>query len=61
MNACPYRKSNPNVLVMESTKEWNVLDAPDRLHCPADRWILAQREMCSGAVVIVIAGTQYVR
>ena len=40
---CPYRKSNPNVLVMEPTKEWNGLDAPDSLHCPADRRILAQR------------------
>ena len=27
---CPYRKSNPNELVMGSTKEWNGLDAPQR-------------------------------
>ena len=27
---CPYRKSNPNELVMGSTKEWIGLDAPDR-------------------------------
>ena len=43
LDPCPYRKSNPNVLVMESAKQWNGLDAPDRLHCPADGRILAQR------------------
>jgi hypothetical protein len=37
---CPYRKSIPNVLVMESAKEWNGLDARDRLHRPADGRIL---------------------
>jgi hypothetical protein len=59
MNACPYRKSNPNILMMKPTKEWNVLDAPDSLHCPADRKILAQRWMCSGAVILVSTGAQY--
>jgi hypothetical protein len=34
---CPYRKSNPNVPVMESAKEWNGLDAPDRPERPGLR------------------------
>ena len=57
---CAHRKSNPNTLVMESTKEWNGLDSPKRLHCPADNRIRAQREMCSGAVVVVSVGMQRV-
>jgi hypothetical protein len=38
---------------MEPANEWNGLDTPDRLHRPADGRILAQREMRSGAVIIV--------
>ncbi len=34
---CPYRKSNPNVFVMVSAKEWNGLDAPDRPERPGLR------------------------
>ena len=40
---CPYLKSDPNVLVMESAEEWNGLDATDRLYSPADGRIFAQR------------------
>ena len=45
---------------MEPANEWNGLDTPDRLHRPADGRILAQREMRSGAVIIVSVGTQHV-
>ena len=38
---CPYRKSNPYVLMMQSAKNGPPLDAPGALNDPANRRILA--------------------
>lgn len=45
---------------MASADHYNGLDAPDRLHRALHGRILALPEMCSGAVVIVSTGTEYV-
>ena len=37
---CPYRKSNPYVLMMQSTKDGTHLDAPSALNEPSNRRIL---------------------
>ena len=42
LSACPYRKSNPHVLMMEAAKEWNGLNVADGLYGAADRCILAE-------------------
>ncbi len=41
--ACPYRKSNPHVLMVQSTKHRPHFDAPGTLDVPPNGCILAQR------------------
>ena len=52
-STCPYRKSNPDVMMVESAEKWNGLDAAACLHGAADRCIFAKGEMGSDLVVIV--------
>jgi hypothetical protein len=40
---CPYRKSNPDVLMMQSSQERLGNDAADGLDCPRNWRILVQR------------------
>ena len=40
---CPYRKSNPHVLMVQSTKHRPHFDAPGALDVPTNGRILAQR------------------
>ena len=40
---CPYRKSNPHVLMVQSTKHGSHFDSPDALNVPPNGRILAQR------------------
>ena len=42
-DACPYRKSNPDVLMMQSSQERLGDDAANGLDRPRNRCILAQR------------------
>jgi len=49
---CPYRKSNPNIVMMESAKEWNGLDTTDGLYGAAERCIFIKREMGPDLIVI---------
>ncbi|MEJ2378752.1 MAG: hypothetical protein P8Y71_26350 [Pseudolabrys sp.] len=39
-DACPYRKSNPHVLMVESTEDRSQLDTPVALNGPSIRRIL---------------------
>ena len=39
--ACPYRKSNPHVLMMQPTKDGPRFDTPGELNDPSNRCILA--------------------
>ena len=57
---CPYRKSNPDVLVMESSEQWDGLNAADRLRGAADRCILAEQEVGPDLIVIVGTGPQHI-
>jgi hypothetical protein len=43
MQSCPYRKSNPHVLMVQSTKYRPHFDAPGALDVPPNGRILAQR------------------
>jgi hypothetical protein len=38
---CPYRKSNPYVLMMQPTKDGPPFDTPSELNDPSNRCILA--------------------
>src|SRR6266850_1216355 len=49
---CPYRKSIPNVLVMQTTKMRLCEDPTDALNCAPNRRVLVQRQMRAGLVVI---------
>jgi hypothetical protein len=40
---CPYRKSNPDVLMVQPSEEWVGNDAADGLDRPRNRRILVQR------------------
>jgi hypothetical protein len=42
LDGCPYRKSNPHVLMVQSTKHRSHFDAPGALNVPANGRILAQ-------------------
>jgi hypothetical protein len=50
--SCPYRKSNPNVLVMQPAEMWLCEDPSDALHFARNRRVLVQRQMRAGFVVI---------
>jgi hypothetical protein len=41
VDRCPYRKSNPHVLMMQSTKDGPRFDTPGALNEPSNRRILA--------------------
>ena len=43
ISPCPYRKSNPHVLMVKSTKHRPHFDAPGALDVPPNGRILAQR------------------
>jgi transposase len=43
LRACPYRKSNPHVLMVQSTKHRSHFDAPGALNVPPNWRVLAQR------------------
>src|SRR5260370_37921823 len=57
---CPCRKSNPNVLVMQTTKMRLCEDPTDVLNFPWNRRVFVQRQMRAGLVVICHVGQQYV-
>src|SRR6266404_4427880 len=50
--ACPYRKSNPNVLVMQPTDMRLRNNPADALNFARNRGVLVQRQMRTGLVVI---------
>jgi hypothetical protein len=58
-DSCPLHKSNPDVVMMESSKQWDGLNAADRLRGAADRCILAEREEGPDLIVIVSIGLQH--
>lgn len=45
---CPCRKSNPNVLVMQTTKMRLCEDPTDVLNFAWNRRVFVQRQMCAG-------------
>src|SRR5260221_6422532 len=56
---CPCRKSNPNVLVMQTTKVRLCEDPTDVLNFAWNRRVFVQRQMRAGLVVICHVGQQY--
>jgi hypothetical protein len=59
-DGCPYRKSNPNVLVMQSAEMWLCEDPADTLNFARNRRVLVQRQMRAGFVVICHVRSQQV-
>ena len=57
---CPYRKSNPDVMMMESSEQWDGLNAANRLRGAADRCILAERKVGPDLIVIVCIGPKHI-
>ena len=49
---CPYRKSNSNVLMVQSSEERPGNDAANRLDCSRNRCILAQGQVRASLIVI---------
>ena len=45
INGCPYRKSNPDVLVMQSPEDRQSLDPPGCLDSSSARSVLGKRQM----------------
>ena len=43
LNPCPYHKSNPDILMMQSTKDGQWLDASDCMHTHASWRVFRQR------------------
>ena len=58
--ACPYRKSNPNVLVMQPAEMRLCEDPADTLSLAWNRRVLVQRQMRAGLVVICHVRSQQV-
>jgi len=50
--ACPYRKSNPDVLMVQSAQDRQAENAANSLNTARNRRILAQRQVCARLVVI---------
>jgi hypothetical protein len=51
-NGCPYRKSDRNVLVMQSAEMWLCEDSADSLNFARDWCVLVQRQVRAGLIVI---------
>ena len=49
--SCPYRKSDADVLVMQSAEMGRCEDPTDALNFARDRCVLIQRQTCTGLVV----------
>ena len=49
---CPYCLFDPDVVVMQAAQDRDRDDVTDGLNRPADRCVLAQREMCANAIII---------
>src|SRR5260221_14706220 len=55
-SSCPCRKSNPNVLVMQTTKIRLCEDPTDVLNFACNRRVFVQRDMRAGLVLISHVG-----
>ena len=53
LDACPYRNSSPNVLVMPPAEMWLCEDPADTLNLARNWCVLVQRQMHTGLVVWV--------
>ena len=51
--ACPYRKSNPDVLMMQSAEDRQSLNEPGGLDSPSARRVFGQRQVRADAIVVV--------
>ena len=58
--ACPYRKSDPDVLVMQSAEMGLCEDPTDALNFAWNRCVLIQRQMRAGVIVICHVRQRYV-
>jgi hypothetical protein len=57
---CSYRRSNPDVVMMESSEQRDGLNAANRWRGAVDRCILAEREVGPDLIVIVGIGPQHI-
>src|SRR3954466_13031663 len=57
--ACRCRKSDPDVTMVQSAEDRQRKNASDRVDRPRERGVFAQREMCPGAVVILLVRAQH--
>ena len=59
--SCPYRKSDPDVLVVQSAAMRFCENPADTLHFAQNRHVLVERQMRAGLVVICHVRSQQVR
>jgi hypothetical protein len=52
LTICPCRKSDPNILMMQSAENWRQKNAPDGLNGARHWRVLVQSEMCPSASII---------
>jgi hypothetical protein len=57
---CPYLKSNPGILMMETAEDRATDNIPDPLGTARDRGILVQRQVRARAVVVAHVREQHV-